>query len=105
MNGWWWILATLIIAAMSIALLGLFFAHAIIKWVAPHLNRDQKKQTRAVVDKLQKLSEVMQTPRPLLLFFLVRDVIFPKEDGFIITLSQESSSVKHDFLNLVQSFR
>lgn len=104
-SDWWWLLFVLIVIIISVVFGVLVIVKLIIRSVAPGLSRSQKKQTRAFVDKLQRLSEVSQTPKFLLLFQVVRDIAAPRENGLIASISNDTSSLKHDFAELIRTFK
>jgi uncharacterized membrane protein len=104
-SGWWWVLVSLLIIAVSVVVGILGIVKLIIRYVRPAQSPLQKKQTKAFVDKLQRLSEVAQTPKFILLFQIVRDIATPRENGFIASLGNNTSSLKHEFVALVQTFK
>ena len=77
----------------------------VIRSVTPTQTRAQKKQTKAFVDKLQRVADVTQTPKFILLFQIVRDIATPRESGFIAALSHDTASLKRDFAALRDSFK
>ncbi|HYG83429.1 MAG TPA: hypothetical protein VD907_00950 [Verrucomicrobiae bacterium] len=105
LSAWWWLLGVILIFIMAFAVTALIVAKVIINSVRPTQDRTQKQQTKAFVDKLQELSEVMQTPHFVLLFQAVRDIALPRENGFIASLSSETTSLKNDFIALTRSFK
>jgi MFS family permease len=104
-SSWWWLLVILLIIATSIALGVLVVLKLVIRSVRPHQTGAQKKQTKEFVDKLERLSEAAQTPKFVLLFRIVRDIAAPRESGFIASISNDTTSLKHDFTDLVRKFK
>lgn len=105
LSDWWWLLFIILIIPISIAVGVLIIIKLVIKSVTPLQSPDQRKQTKAFVDKLQRLSETSQVPKFILLFRIVRDIAAPRENGLIASISKESASLKHDFVALSQTFK
>ncbi|HMI09131.1 MAG TPA: hypothetical protein VK497_01895 [Candidatus Saccharimonadales bacterium] len=104
-SDWWWLLVAILIIVVSVVVGVLVIVKLIIRSVRPSLSHLQKKQTKAFVDKLQRLSETAQTPKFILLFQIVRDIAAPRENGFIASISNDTNSLKHEFVALVQTFK
>jgi heme/copper-type cytochrome/quinol oxidase subunit 2 len=102
---WWWLLVILFIIVASIVIGVLVIIKLIIRSVRPSQSHLQKKQTKAFVDKLERLSEVAGTPKFILLFQVVRDIAAPRENGFIASVSTDTKSLKSDFTKLSQTFK
>ena len=100
----WWVLFVIVIILSIIAAIGLALGWLLIKLASPSATKDQKRQARALVPALQRLSEVTATPAPLLFFRIMRDVTNPSADGFIGSLTTDSTAIKNDFLALKKSF-
>jgi membrane protein implicated in regulation of membrane protease activity len=105
LSDWWWLFFILLLIAASVVLGVLAVVKLIIRSVTPAQSKAQKKQTKAFVDKLQRLSEVAGTPKFILLFQIVRDIAAPRENGFIASISNDTSSLKHEFIELRQTFK
>lgn len=103
-DAWWWILFVLV------ALLACFWAAVltlvwlIIRFISPVRTKGQRRQVKAFVDKLQGLSEVVQTPKFILLFRVIRDVISPSEEGYVRSVAQHTRELKQDFQDISRSF-
>ena len=105
MSAWWWILVVIVFLGVIIAgvILGVI---AIIMNVAnPKQTRAQKIDVKMFVDKLQGLSEITQTPKFILLFRIVKDIVAPKEDGFVKKTIGNTLSLRKDFETLRNSFK
>ncbi len=105
LSQWWWILLIMVSVVLIVVLILLSIAGVIIKSVAPLQSKDQKRQTKALVDKIQHLSEVTMTPKFVLLFQVVKDSVFPTEKGFIASITSDTTSLKKDFTDLRDSFK
>ncbi|MBC7943261.1 hypothetical protein H7X68_02065 [Candidatus Saccharibacteria bacterium] len=101
---WWWLLAIPAIMAICVGIGLLTMVKLIIRYVTPSQSVVQKKATKQFADKLQRFSEVAQTPKFILLFKIVRDIAAPRENGFIGTISSDTSSLRGDFQELKKKF-
>lgn len=101
----WWVILLVLVSIIVVFLAGvLTISWFFIRMVSPDQNKTQKKMTKEFVDKLQRVAEVAATPKFVLFFQVMRDVVNPRQDGFIITASSDASSLKSDFSNLRDSF-
>jgi len=103
-NAWWWILLGLLIFTTLIAATLSIIVRLIILFIAPRQTRVQKQLVKAYVDKLQNLSETVQTPKVILLARIIKDILLPKKDGFIETVSAHTTTLKSDFQAIRASF-
>ena len=101
----WWILVIILIILTILVVIALAIAWAIIRLVTPTQSKEQRRQARALVDKLQRIADVTATPKPVLLFRVVKDIIAPSKQGFIASISQDTLSLKQDFSTLRDSFK
>ena len=104
LSAWWVILLVFVSVAILLAAGGLTVAWVFIKIVTPLRSKQQKQQTKQFVDKLQRVAEVATTPKFVLFFQVMRDVVNPRQDGYIISATTEVSSLKNDFTELKNSF-
>jgi len=103
-NEWWLILLVFIFGLTIFATAALVLMLAIIAKVSPLQSKAQKKQTKSFVDKLLRVAEVTSTPKFILFFQVMKDVVRPSQDGFISSVSNDTTSLKRDFLALRDSF-
>jgi len=103
-NEWWLILLVFIFGLTIFATAVLVVMLAIIAKVSPLQSKAQKKQTKSFVDKLLRVAEVTSTPKFILFFQVMTDVVRPSQDGFISSVSNDTTSLKRDFLALKDSF-
>lgn len=101
----WWILFGLLAIVALVVVTVLAVLWNIIRWVAPKRTKQQKRQAKALVDKIQHLTEVAATPKFFLWFQVVRDIFSPSQKGFIASVSDDTTSLQRDFAALVDSFR
>ena len=104
MSAWWLFLAVPVILALIILAVLLSVAGVIIHIVSPEQTKTQRVKVGTFVDKIQRLSEITQTPKVVLLTRAVRDVVSPRSDGFVRSVVADTSSLKNEFTELVQSF-
>jgi len=104
MNGWWWLLAIPVFFGVLVGAALLVIVGIILRVVAPHQTKSQKQKISAFVDKLQRLSEITQTPKVVLLIRAVRDVVAPQKEGFIKNVISDTASLKKDFKDLSTIF-
>lgn len=104
-NQWWLLLSIPTIIAACVGISVLTIAKFIIRTVTPIQSVVQKKATKTFVDKLQRLADVTQTPKYILLFQIVRDIAAPRENGFIGTLAGDTTSLKGDYVQLIRLFK
>ena len=101
----WWIILLVIISLLTLFAAGaLTVSWVFIRIVAPLQTKAQKKLTKTFVDKFQRVSEVVATPKFVLFFQIMRDVINPSQDGFVISATGDASSLKNDFAAIRNSF-
>lgn len=82
----------------------LFMAWQIIKTVSAAKTSQQIKATKAFVDKLQAVSNAINTPKIFIFFYVLRDVVSPKKGGYVDSLVNNSTSLHTDFKRLTELF-
>lgn len=105
LNEWWLILLILVCGLTLFAGILLAVGLAVINGVAPAQSKAQKMQTKLFVDKLLRVAEVTSTPKAILLFQAMKDIIRPSSTGFIGSISTDTKSLKRDYIALQDSFR
>lgn len=103
-SGWWILLAIPVSILLSVAFVVLTVFKLVIRYVAPPQNKQQKQQVKTFVDKLQSVSDAVQTPKVVLLFYIVRDIAAPRDNGFVAELARKSGSLTTDFNALRKQF-
>jgi hypothetical protein len=104
LSAWWWLLAIPIAIVGLIGLVIWFLVGFILKRVSPALNQKQKTATKHFVTKLQLATETIQTPYPVIAFYVVRDIILRRDTGFISEVTEQSKTLRPDFEHLRQLF-
>lgn len=105
LSDWWWLLVALLIVAFSIGLGVLVVFKLVIRTVRPYQTKQQRAKAKNLVNKLESLSETAQTPKLILLFRIIRDIAAPRSSGFIGSISNDTTSLKHDFIELTNIFK
>lgn len=103
---WWSLLG--IIPTLLIFIGGVIW---LIVWIlakrlSPAMNKKQKVAAKKVVHNISATAERLGTPRFLLLFHVIKDVIFPPRSGqtYIGELAGTPGKLKTDFENLRKLF-
>ena len=100
-----WLIVAIPVFLLVIVGLAVTTILGIIIWlVSPVKTKEQKQQVAAFVEKFQYLSEVTMTPKIVLFFRLVKDVIMPTKDGFVKTVASHSTTILKDFNELANTF-
>ena len=105
LSGWWWLLETLLIFGAVVFTIIALIAGLGIHLLRPTQSKEQRKMVGSFVNKLQEASEIIQTPKFILLFRLAKDTIFPSEDGLVNRVVGHASSLKPDFSAIINSFK
>lgn len=102
----WWIILVVLVGIVSVVAIVIFVAAWIaIKLLTPVQTKAQRKMAHLLVDKIQNLAEVTSTPKFILMFRVMKDVVVPSSTGFIGSVSHDTRSLSHDFAKLRDSFR
>ncbi|MES2630510.1 MAG: hypothetical protein V4611_00970 [Patescibacteria group bacterium] len=104
LSTWWILLAVPVFLAIIVVAILLVLAGLAIRVVSPRPTKNQKKEVAIFVDKIQRLSEVTQTPKFLLLFRTLKDVVVPTRYGYVQSVITETVSLKRDFATLTDAF-
>jgi len=105
LSQWWWLLMIIIALVGLVIVVALLIVKRIVRSIAPTQTKLQRTQTKAFVDKLQRVSDVIHTPKVILLFRVARDVVIPRKQSYIAQVSADSASLKRDFAALCDLFR
>lgn len=102
---WWVILSFISIILASAAIGFLLIVKQIIRTVSPVKTEQQRTATKQFVDKLQEVSDVLSTPKLVILFQVVRDIVAPRKDGYVATMIHNSTSLTSDLKQLSRLFK
>lgn len=72
---WWWLLAIVPTFVFLVALTLWIIAQIIVRRVAPPMNSRQKKAARAFVGRIDKVAEHIGTPKFVILYRILKDVV------------------------------
>lgn len=100
----WWILEFAFITSVLFFALLSAVTIFILRRLEPTQDKTQKKAVRDFADKLQRVADAVGISRFLLLFRVVRDVIWPNEQTFIKQITDDSTTLHTDFLKLQKLF-
>jgi len=103
-SAWWLLLAIPLFVVIFVGGLVLAIVGIGIRFVNPGTTKAQKKTVSSFVDKIQRLSDVTQTPKIILLFRAIRDVARPSKGGFVQSVITDSTSLQKDFRDVIDSF-
>lgn len=104
LSEWWWLLGIPIFLFTIFGMIIWLVVRFILNRISPRLNAKQRKATKGFVTKLQFTTEAIQTPYPVIVFYVIRDIILRKDSGFINEVTQKSQTLKPDFEELKQLF-
>lgn len=105
LSEWWLLLLIPVVMIVSVIFGVLAVSWLVIRTVQPQQTKAQRKAVGSYVDKLQRVSEAVQTPKFVLFFRVLRDVSAPRKDGFIGSMTDDTVSLKRDFSNLLKIFQ
>jgi uncharacterized protein YacL len=104
-SSWWWLLlAPLLFVTVVFIVLGAV-TFAIFSMLKPVQSKEQRRLVKSFADSLQYAADTVQTPKVVLLFRLAKDIVTPKQSGFIQELSAHSASLRDGFTQIIASFR
>jgi hypothetical protein len=103
-SAWWGLLIIPVILIGIVASVVWLLVRYILGRISPHLDAKQKIATKQFVTKLQFATETIQTPYPIIIFYVMRDIILRKDAGFINEVTQQSKTLRPDFEELKKLF-
>ena len=103
---WWWLLAIIPTFLFLIALTVWIIARVVTHRIAPPMNKAQKSAAKAFVQKIDKAAERVGTPKFVMLYRIIKDVIVrpTSNQTFIGEIAQESNDMRRAFDELRTSF-
>lgn len=105
MSVWWWLLLAPVILLVVIFIAVAVIVGLLLKALRPDQTKSQHQQVKKFVDSLQASSEAIQTPKFIILFRLVKDVVWPSERGYVRELAANASSLKSGLQDIIASFK
>jgi len=104
LSEWWWLLFGPVIFITVLFIFAAVMTGFIIRFLKPTQTKSQREHVRSFVDSLQFASETVQTPKFILLFRLLVDVLSPSKKGIVSELSHNASSLQKGFTAIIGSF-
>lgn len=104
-NVWWWLLAAPVIGTVIAGAFGLGVALLAIRLLRPPLTAPQRDGVREFVDKLERITEHVQTPMFLIVFRVIRDSLWPRGKTFLESAAEDSTSLHTDIAKLERLFK
>lgn len=103
---WWSLLGVIPTLLVFIGCFLWAIVWVLAKRLSPTMNKKQKTATKKVVQGVSKAAEQLGTPRFIILFQIVKDIVFPPKNNqtFIGELSETPGKLKRDFENLRKLF-
>lgn len=101
---WWLLLGIPVLIAIVIGGTILIVTRILVAIVIPAQTKAQRRDVKKFTDKLLIVSELTQTPKFILLFRVVKDVLAPKKANYIETVILDTVSLRKDFNALRRSF-
>lgn len=105
MNAWWWIFAVPMIVFLVLGVIILLIARVLVRIVQPELSTDQRTAVIAFVDRLESVTETVQTPPFMIFFYILKDTLRPRETTFIAMVIEDSVTLRPEFKVLKNHFK
>lgn len=99
-SAWWWLLEAVFIITTLIFIALIIVVNILLQAVAPALTKTQKRHVNEFVDKLERVAEHVQTPQIVIIYYVIRDTLNPRQGSFIESISQDSKTLAPDFARL-----
>lgn len=103
-SSWWAIFYIPVVLVGMLLFIVWILVQTGIRSVTRGLNSEQKEATEQFIDKMQQLAEDLQTPPPVILYRVLKDVILRKNQQFLLGVTSRSLSLKSDFESLSTLF-
>ena len=103
LSTWWWLLAIPVSIGVSVAVGLLAVFRLTIRHVRPKENQTQQELVRAFVNRLETASELIGTPKFIILFRVIRSIAAPRSDSFLGDIVS-TKHLKKEFQAISQSF-
>lgn len=103
-SSWWWLAIIPVVILGGIVSVAWLLVRMILGRLSPRLDARQQLATKQFVTKLQFATETLQTPYPLIIFYVVRDILLRRDTGFINEVAEQSKTLRPDFEQLRKLF-
>ena len=104
LSGWWWILLSVCIIISAVFVIVSVVAITTMTAIKPRQTRAQRAAVKEFVNKLQAISDTIQTPKFVILFRIIWDAVNKNDNGLVRTLSSHTTTTKSDFDAIRRSF-
>lgn len=104
MSAWWWILAIPVFFSILVGIIACLIGLAVLRAVTPAQSKTQRSLVKKFVDKIQRLSDITQTPKIVLLFRTIRDSMNPERSGLIQSVIDDTGTLRKDYQAIVDAF-
>ena len=104
-NIWWWLLAAPVMLIIIVGIAAALLAWAIIVKIRPKITKMQSRAVAGFVDKLERVTEGLQTPMPFIILRIIIDLVWKRDTPFIQQLTKDSTTLHNDFEQLVKDFK
>ena len=105
-SNWWWLLAFLPSLIMTILAIMWLIIWVLARRLAPEMNKEKKKAAKTIIDHIIRLAEHVGTPKFIIFYRLVKDVVSPQTAGrtYIGELTSEPGELHKEFEQLRRLF-
>lgn len=103
-SAWWWLLLAPLILVTVVFIFAVALTQVALIFLKPQQTKEQQRVVRTFVTSLQEATETIQTPKFLLLAYVVRDVLFPAKESFVKKVSGNAATLKDGFKFIIASF-
>lgn len=105
-SAWWWLLAIIPTFIVLVAVTIWVVAWVIVSRISPAMNLKQKRATKRFITRIDKVAEHIGTPKFLIIYRIVRDVIAQPTSSktFIGEIAQEPGEMRRAFDDLRSLF-
>lgn len=103
-SSWWWILLAVIIAWILLGMLLLAVAWFAARLLRPTMTADQRHAVSDFVDKIERVSESLQTAPFMIFLRILKDMLFPSDKTFIRQIADDSTTLHSSYLQLAKLF-
>lgn len=103
---WWWLLAIVPTFIFLVALTIWIVVRVIVGRIAPVMNKQQKVAARAFVGRIDKVAERIGTPKFIILFRILKDVVMRPTSSktYIGEIASEPGEMRRAFDHLRSLF-
>lgn len=96
-SSWWNLLLIPVVVLGSVAGIVWLITRALLRRFMPRLTSVQRTTVKGFVRKVAELSETIQTPYFIIIFYLVRDMVTRRSPGYMQQLATSSTDIARDF--------